>query len=223
MNGEYGKNQWKIRLFYIVKTIVTIAVIAFLFVKIYIFAKSKYIEYKKAKESTIAETQNPITEEQNPVIEENEIVNSLPVFTYASASSILAPIETSNNTYYYYANNVLSENLNTCWSEGVAGNGEGESLLLQSDTQQKISKLWFYNGLMESEELFYKNGRAKDITLEFSDGIKKTFVLSGEYFEQPLKINFDEPILSDFIKITIDSTWSGEKYEDTCITFIKVE
>ena len=146
-----------------------------------------------------------------------------PRFSSADASSILAPVYSDNTKYSYYANNVLDGNLSTCWCEGKENNGENEYITLRANSKQQLKEIDIYNGLYKDEELFYKNCRVKKCRIEFSDGTSMETTLDGEYKNQPCKIRLDNFVETDFIKITILSTYSGNKYSDTCISEIEVK
>lgn len=145
------------------------------------------------------------------------------VASSAESSSQLRNISTSSKTYSYNPSNVLETNNDTCWCEGSDGDGVGEYIKLSSENQGTVKEIIIKNGICTDSELFYKNNRVKACTIEFSDGTVINQTLSGEYDEQPCKIKLPEKITSDYIKITIDSVYSGTKYNDTCITEIIVK
>ena len=71
----------------------------------------------------------------------------------------------------------------------------------------------------KTEDLYYKNSRPKKIKLTFSDGRSKSFKLKDYYGMQ--QIDFDEPIESDSVRVTIESVYKGKKYKDTVISEIE--
>ncbi len=154
-----------------------------------------------------------------PVIE--EYVDMIPSFSLASCSSTLNPIHSDGKTYTYDAYRAIDDDYSTCWCEGVSGSGSGESITLYAERKQRLNEIIIYNGLCQSEELFYKNCRIKECRIEFSNGTYTDVVLNGDYTEQPSVISLDN-VDTEYLKITILSTYSGNKYEDTCVSEIQV-
>ncbi|MEE5993411.1 MAG: protein kinase [Oscillospiraceae bacterium] len=146
-----------------------------------------------------------------------EVVDVSPSFSSAYASSILS--DTTSHTYQAYK--AVDGDLTTCWAEGAGGAGIGESLTLYADRKQRLNSIVIYNGLCTDEELFYKNGRIKECRIEFSNQNYLDVTLTEDYWSQPCVINFDT-IDTDYIRFTILSTYSGNKYDDTCISEISV-
>lgn len=129
-----------------------------------------------------------------------------------SASSTLSA--QGENTYD--AANLVDGNPNTAWSEGVAGDGIGESIMIDFGSVQRLNGIELLNGLVKSEKLYKQNNKIKKMKLEFSDGQS---VILDIYF---LKNYFDKPIQSSSIKITILEVERGTKYRDTCISELRL-
>ena len=70
--------------------------------------------------------------------------------------------------------------------------------------------------------MFYKNSRVKKCSLEFSNNQKLEYELNGEWENCINNLVFKTPINTSFIKITILSTYNGNKYDDTCISEIEI-
>ncbi|OAB41695.1 discoidin domain-containing protein [Paenibacillus glacialis] len=129
-----------------------------------------------------------------------------------SASSTLSA--QAGNTYD--AANLVDGNPNTAWSEGVAGDGIGESIMIDFGSVQRLNGIELLNGLVKSNKLYKQNNKIKKMKLEFSDGQSLTL---DSYF---LKNNFEKPIQSSSMKITILEVERGTKYRDTCISELRV-
>lgn len=129
-----------------------------------------------------------------------------------SASSALSA--QGENTYD--AANLVDGNPNTAWSEGVEGDGIGESIMIDFGSVQRLNGIELLNGLVKSEKLYKQNNKIKKMKLEFSDG--QSLILDS-YF---LKNYFDKPIQSSSMKITILEVERGTKYRDTCISELRV-
>ena len=57
--------------------------------------------------------------------------------------------------------------------------------------------------------------------LEFSNGASKIINLSDD-FSKPNLIYLDEPVKTNYIKFKILEIYSGERFDDTCISEINV-
>ena len=151
--------------------------------------------------------------------------------SYATASSTLP----GQNGKTYDASNLIDGNLNTSWVEGVEGNGEGQTIEIGLGLTQTVHGVIIYNGYLENKYLYQVNGKVNKLTITGADGTSKTqdlYVPQFEAVEQPFSetdlvcdgtaIQFDAPIQTDKITITILGATPGEKYQDTCISEIKV-
>ena len=149
----------------------------------------------------------------------------------AVASSELAPQQNKS----YKASHLIDNNLNTCWVEGVSGTGEGEMIELDLGKKQTVYGLTIYNGYLESKYLYGINGKVSAVTVRAADGTVMQADLMIPVFDEvkePFEsyerlgtenwISFDHPVYTDKITITIDDAVAGSKYEDTCISEIKV-
>ncbi len=120
----------------------------------------------------------------------------------------------------YYPNNIIDGNMKTAWVENVSGYGEGEYIEIFFMGSVDISQLQLINGYSKSQELYYKNNRAKKIRITFSN---------GEYIESTLEdgildfqnIYFDRTFNTYSIKITILEAYPGSHYDDTCISEVR--
>ena len=122
-------------------------------------------------------------------------------------------------------------NLNTVWVEGVEGVGRNEYIELDLGETKKVSGLEIYNGYLENKYLFEINGYATRIRVEApgQDAVETSLMtcpLNGE--KEPLDeyeiemerslVEFDQPVYTDKLIVTILDAESGSKYEDTCIS-----
>ena len=123
-------------------------------------------------------------------------------------------------------------NKDTGWC--IKGKGIGEwmkadippSQYFQFQGTMNIYRLILVNGLSVNKELYYANNRVKTILLEFSNGEKRVLEcidgpmdLRGDIGAQQFKIK----IKSKWVKLTIMDIFSGNKYNDTCISTIAFE
>lgn len=149
----------------------------------------------------------------------------------AEASSELA----SQGKKTYDASHLVDGNRNTCWVEGVSGTGAGETIELNLGKEQIVYGLIICNGYLESKYLYGINGKVSAVTVRTADGTAKQadlVILEFDEVKEPFEtyeregtenwINFDHPVYTDKIMITIDDAVAGSKYEDTCISEIIV-
>ncbi|MDY8022461.1 discoidin domain-containing protein [Paenibacillus polymyxa] len=128
------------------------------------------------------------------------------------ASSTLS----SEGSQSYDAKNLVDGNKATAWCEGVKGNGEGETIVLDLGSLHKVNGIQIINGYAKSEKSYRENNRVQKLKLQFSDG--SSLVLN----EFNARKNFKKPIYTSFIKLTILSVERGTKYQDTCISDLRL-
>ncbi len=143
--------------------------------------------------------------------------------TRASASSSLPPSKQGN----YKPSNVLDNDPSTVWVEGAAGLGQGEWIQLDF-LKTNVSAIYFRNGYSRiannngawhKENRFYQNSRAKNLLLTFSDGSSERIELLDH--EMPQEFSFRSRSASS-VKISIEDAYAGDKWEDVCISEIKL-
>lgn len=139
-------------------------------------------------------------------------------FKSASASSVLP----DQAGHQYSASNVL-KNDGTCWCEDDSEYGEGEWIKLDLPAVQKLSGLHIINGYAGTEKQYDYNSKITEVRLEFSNGSSTTVSLNVFPTSQRKtvqNIKFNQPIETDYVKITIVSVSKGE-CKDTCLTFVE--
>lgn len=142
---------------------------------------------------------------------------NVPSFVHISASSIREPI----NNNYYNAANAYDGRFDTAWTEGVDGDGLGESLSLFASEEQLVSGIHIANGYWKSEKLYYENNRISELQISLSNGNIYTYILS-DVFENYDTIIFSSPQYCSSITLTILDVYKGSKYDDTCITEVLI-
>lgn len=122
--------------------------------------------------------------------------------------------------------NAFDGDNSTAWAEGGSAYGEGEWIWFNLSQENKVGeKNPFYleeigivNGNAKSQDLFQKNCRVKDMTIEFSNGLKKNITLRDNDQVQWFKISPADP--TDSVKFIIQSVYPGSANTDTCISDI---
>ena len=138
-------------------------------------------------------------------------------FYKVSASSQLDDQGTHNYSPY----NVIDGSTETAWVEGVSGTGEGEWISLQSDIPQTVHRIGIYNGYGENDTVYNENGKLNSAMITFSDNTSEII-----YFDTSVKGGFEyfdiEEKVTTSVTITLLSCDSGTKYDDTCISEIRI-
>ena len=130
-------------------------------------------------------------------------------FAEPSASSSF-----SENGYTYQPGYAIDQKVERPWVEGVKGDGIGEYLLLSFDRPERIDLLSIHPGFPTSYE---KNNRPQKVEISFSDGRSIDYEL--EDLNEDIYILFSQPVLTEYLKITILSVYHGQ-IPDTCIAEI---
>lgn len=139
------------------------------------------------------------------------------IISHASASSVY-----TGDKQEHYPSNLYDEDPKTNWTEGVAGNGIGEYVLLEFDNTYAVKKLWILVGChYDNSGVHYdRNCRPKVITLSFSDGSSERISLSDTLGGET--ITLDRYYYTDYIKITIEEVYTGTTHPDTVIAELDV-
>ena len=109
----------------------------------------------------------------------------------------------------------------SCWAEGVAGNGEGEWLELSVAVPVLLDTLQITNGLVASDKLFHANNRIKKLDLSVNSGESVAVELPDQMKPFDIKLPESRDVLRT-IRLTIREVYPGTKYQDTCVTRIRL-
>ena len=174
----------------------------------------------------------PVEEvKDDSVVVDNKNAEEKLRISYAEASSVLNA--TSKDHATYIANNVADGNYKTAWVEGVAGNGEGQILILHLDGAHKISKLKIFDGYLKTKRRYAINGRITKAVIDYGNGYQQVVDLQ---IMNPPEVETDfspdemgetdiipeTECVTDTISITIMNAVAGSKYEDTAVSEIEV-
>lgn len=142
---------------------------------------------------------------------------------YIMASSVL--YETG---YDYGPWCAMDHDISTAWTEGMEGPGYGQSLFFETDPYTVITGGTICPGFYASEDLFYKNNAPTRIYIH--TGTQEAYLDVTEYASayqegfSGFHFLFDEPLVSDgSVTMTIVGVRSGWKYDDTCISELRLE
>jgi hypothetical protein len=85
----------------------------------------------------------------------------------------------------------------------------------------RFRRILITNGYAKSSDLFYKNGRVKELLVEAADGIRYTFTLEDSMQAQSIGLPY--AIDTSWIKFTIQSVYPGTVYSDATISEIAID
>lgn len=165
------------------------------------------------------------TEENNEEVSDEEMIitdqNAMEhILDFdVSASSVL-----KQSGYNYDPGNLMDFDRSTCWSEGTAGNGVGESITFTSTKESQLVRgIAILPGYSKNSDLFIKNGAPRTLLLEYSGpdtqgDMQKLTVGDYIYNSGTLYFDFDQAVSINECKITILEVRDGSKYDDCCIS-----
>lgn len=144
-----------------------------------------------------------------------------PRFDTVETSSVLAP---DKNTSDYTGRTVLDGIPETAWNEGAAGDGSGQWIQLNATSKQHVTSVSIMGGYpklyYDGSDVYYKNNRPRQITISYEGGSQNFQMddLRGQF----QTFTFTNPVDTTYIRITIDSVYKGNNYNDCCIAEVKV-
>ena len=141
------------------------------------------------------------------------VIEKITMATLVSLNASSSLVEESEN---HVVGNLLDENEQTAWVEGVLGCGVGESIVFDFDKEQLFDGIYIRNGYQKNDDLFYKNSRVKRLRVVDNNGQDHYIELNDISGIQ--MINFKESFVSDHVTVYIDDVYEGSAYEDTCIS-----
>lgn len=142
--------------------------------------------------------------------------------------AVLASSELTDSAQTYKVDALFDGNKDTCWAEGVEGNGAGEYIKIEFSTTINLTEIYLLNGYMKNEDVYNKNGKIKRVELSFSDGTSLDVDLQECSYQKAEDQTFsdcilmDAPISTDYLKITILEAEAGTKYDDICLSEVEL-
>ena len=115
---------------------------------------------------------------------------------------------------------IVDDDLSTAWVEDAYGDGIYEAITVIFNSHQQVNAMVINAGYQKNEDIYYKNSRPKDITVQFSDGTSENFVLEDILGAQD--VIFSYPRETYNLTIIINSVYAGNKYQDTAISEIYI-
>jgi hypothetical protein len=142
-------------------------------------------------------------------------------FATASASSTLSP----DGGNMYAASNLLDGILTTCWTEGVAGLGAGETLRFEFAEPVDLAKVRVMPGYYKDQggwDRWWSNGRLKQVRFTFPDGTTEERRLADKRGWQVILLNHEE---MTSVEMTILAAYPASPgphaARDTCVSEVQ--
>ena len=141
---------------------------------------------------------------------------------FSGASATATSISPTESGITHGPDLVLDGRPETAWNTNE--DGVGQSITISVNSAANVSGLRIMNGYNKistsGNDLYWANARAKGIRIEYEGGgFDYTLEdLKGEY----QTINFNSPVSTTWVKITILSVYPGSMYDDCCISEIEV-
>ncbi len=133
-----------------------------------------------------------------------------------------ASSELVEDTVIHQAERILDGDITTAWVEGVSGVGKGEWIKIYTSdgSKMELSAVEIWHGYHKSQDLMEKNGIPTQLLIETEDGLyQQAYPWS---FSNDAVIKLDRPVEASWVKITILDAQAGTRYDDTCISEIRL-
>lgn len=138
--------------------------------------------------------------------------------------SVEASSERESSSISYKASNVIDGSYDTCWQDGVEGEGVNESLTFKFENKIELAYITVCNGNAGSGSEYSISSRPKVIRLEFMvDGKVKNnmaITLKDEWKSEETVYKLPKPFECDMLIVHIQSTVSGSLNDHTSIAEI---
>lgn len=131
-----------------------------------------------------------------------------------------ASTELKETTVTHYAQRVLDGKLETAWCEGVKGVGVGQWIRISNATEKELEIIAIdvKGGYQADQKRLDNNGWPTELLIECEGGYSQ----KAEFYDYDAVFLLDMPVKTDWVKLTILNAMPGEKYEDTCISEIRL-
>ena len=127
----------------------------------------------------------------------------------------------------YYGENTIDGNMDTSWIVNTGNEGAaGAWIQYNFESVCAVYGMRMVNGNVYKEDYYFRNGHVKEFRLDFSDGTAMTFT-AQEIESRSLDSNvfyFESPINTEYVKLTVISSYLGSKEEylyNTAITEVE--
>lgn len=120
----------------------------------------------------------------------------------------------------YSGTRLIDGDQTTSWQEGEEGTGEGKGVTISLDGSHPVRYLALYLGNWKSDELWKYNARPRSLAIQVGEADEEILEFPDE--KKVFYLALQEPAEASEIKIRIQSSYEGERWEDNCISEIEV-
>lgn len=175
------------------------------------------INYDFGESEEYMEWESCALDESNKYKEQFLSISANP-FSMSKIERIYASSELSEYNMVHSVERLVDGDTSTAWVEGAAGQGIGEAVTFDFDGEYLIQGIKIGAGYQKSVELYNKNSRPSQIGISFSDGTYEVYDLEDINDYQDVILN--KTRYTEYITLTINGVYPGNKYEDTAISEI---
>ncbi|MBR2876292.1 MAG: discoidin domain-containing protein [Clostridia bacterium] len=165
-----------------------------------------------------ADNKSNVTPPHDSDLKSEPIPEGAPIITDAVTLSgdVLASSNT-NSARSFGAEKTIDGYYDSCWCVNTDNlGGVGASVRFYLNGKSVVNGVRIVNGNLYRpyEDIYKSNGQIERFVLTFSDGTSKTFTASynGTANAEFQTFEFDEPVVTEYITLTVQSGYQGEKY-----------
>ena len=173
-------------------------------------------EYDQRIEESETETSSADTGNIRLLVEEPDLSQN----TKLQPVSAQADSQKQSEEEDYSGSSLIDGDQATSWQEGEEGTGEGKGATLTLDGSHQIRYLVLYLGNWKSDELWSYNARPQSLAIQVGENDEEILEFPDE--KQVFYLTLQEPVEASEVKIRIQSSYEGERWEDNCISEIEV-
>ena len=173
-------------------------------------------EYDQKIEESETETSSAETGKIRLLEEEPDLSQN----TKLQPASAQADSQKQSEEEDYSGSRLIDGDQTTSWQEGEEGTGEGKGVTISLDGSHPVRYLALYLGNWKSDELWSYNARPQSLAIQVGEAEEEILEFPNE--KKVFYLAFQEPVEASEIKIRIQSSYAGERWEDNCISEIEV-
>ncbi len=162
-----------------------------------------------------------ITEGADACLAEVRVEDATGELALAPPRSLPARVEVSSTLEpeaAYHASYLFDGRPHFAWVEGAKGSGDGESIQLTFRKDTTITAIELLNGYHRSQDHYEKNARVRKLEIE-AEG--RRVMLDVPEGMVPRKLEFDPPVSTRVLTLTVAAAKKGTTYEDLVISELR--
>ena len=173
-------------------------------------------EYDQKIEESETETSSAETGKIRLLEEEPDLSQN----TKLQPASAQADSQKQSEEEDYSGSRLIDGDQTTSWQEGEEGTGEGKGVTISLEGSHQVRYLVLYLGNWKSDELWRYNARPQSLAIQVGEAEEEILEFPNE--KKVFYLALQEPVEASEIKIRIQSSYEGERWEDNCISEIEV-